>query len=187
METKLSLLYEYLKLKSYREGDFTLSSGEKSNYYFDCRQTTLNGYALKLIAEIICDRLKPTIVGIGGLTLGADPIIAGVSLYSTMNYELPNTIHGFIVRKKVKQHGTSNQIEGMKNLSSGDDVAIVDDVVTSGNSILTACKAANNIGLNVKQTICIVDRLEGGQNMLFQHGYHLEKLFDVSHFFNIKS
>lgn len=173
-------LRELLEDKSYMTGNFVLSSGKTSKYYLDCRQTTLNHQGIYLISQRICDILFPTVVGVGGLTLGADPIIAGVVLYSRLDFEFPNPINGFIVRKKIKDHGTTQQIEGLSNFQRGDDVAIVDDVVTSGGSILAACQAAEENNLNVVQTICIVDRLEGGYELLREHGYVLESLFLIS-------
>jgi orotate phosphoribosyltransferase len=144
-----------------RVGEFVLSSGKKANYYLDCRMTTLHPRGALLIARLILQRMRQLNIhadAIGGLTLGADPIAAAVAVVS----ELEGTpLHGFIVRKEAKRHGMQRFIEGWDGLS-GAKVVVVDDVCTTGDSILTACDKAEEAGYRVAATFCVVDREEGG-------------------------
>jgi len=170
------LLYE----KSYKEGKFVLTSGKESDYYFDCKQTALHPEGGYLISKIFLHLLKehcPQIKGVGGMTLGADPLVSGVSVLSYVeNWPLP----AFIVRKKAKGHGTNQYLEGLANFQVGDEVALLEDVVTTGGSVLTACKRVQEAGLKVKHIFCVLDREEGGQEALSQAGYSLTAIFTRS-------
>lgn len=154
-------LGELILQRSFRYSEkppFTLSSGRKSPYYFDCKPTTLDPEGMYLIGNLVYDMLKDSgATAAGGLTLGADPIANALSLIS---YQRGRPIKSFIVRKDVKGHGTKSRIEG--NVRPGENVAVIDDVVTTGTSTITAIESARDAGLIVVRTIVLVDREEGG-------------------------
>ncbi len=171
LKTKLAKI---LLEKSYFEGKFKLSSGKISNYYFDCRQTALHPEGLFLLGKIFLKLLNPEVKAVGGVTLGADPLVSAVSVLS---YLEKRPIPAFIIRKTPKNHGTKNYIEGSLNLEKGQKVAILDDVVTTGASLLRACKIAESADLKVIQVLCVLDREEGGRENLEKEGYKLEPIF----------
>ena len=152
-----------------KAGDFTLSSGKKSNFYIDCRKITLHPQGAKLIAKIILEKIKGLKVdAIGGLTLGADPITGAVVALSD--------VPGFIVRKKEKEHGTKQKIEGL--LEPGWKVVIVEDVSTTGASALQAIEAVEAVGAKVVKVISVVDREEGAVQAL--KSYSFDPIFKKS-------
>ncbi len=160
-----------LKVLSVKIGEFTLSSGKKSGFYVDCRKVTLHPEGAKLIGKIILDKIKGAKVdAVGGLTLGADPITSSVVMLSD--------IPGFIVRKKEKEHGTKQKIEGM--IAPGWNVVIVEDVATTGASALDAIRAAEEAGAKVVKVIAIVDREEGASEAL--KNYDFDPIFRRSEF-----
>ncbi len=146
---------ELLKLlahKSFRLGEFQLSSGSTSDYYIDCRVTTLDARGAQLVGEVFLAEIREQgweAAAIGGLTMGADPIVVAVALTS-------GTIHGFLVRKAEKQHGTGQRIEGFRE--KGAQVVIVDDVCTTGSSTVQAIEAAREYGFEVVGVMCLVER-----------------------------
>ncbi len=147
-------LLRLLAYKSFRLGEFKLSSGGTSDYYIDCRTTTLDAKGARLTGEVFTDEIrqrewKPQ--AIGGLTLGADPIVTAVSIVS-------GELHGFLVRKAEKQHGTGQRIEGFRE--KGARVVIVDDVCTTGASTVQAIEAAREFGFQVIGAMCLVEREE---------------------------
>jgi len=145
-----------------KTGDFVLSSGKKSNLYIDCRKITLHPQGARLIAKIILEKIKGMKVdAIGGLTLGADPITSSVVALSD--------IPGFIVRKKEKEHGTKQKIEGI--IEPGFNVVIVEDVATSGASALQAIEAVEAFGAKVVKVISVVDREEGASEVLKKYNF----------------
>ena len=170
-------LKELLLKKSYREGTFTLTSGKTSDFYVDGKQTTLDaegGYLCgRLLFELIRQHSEP-IVGVGGMTLGADPLVTAVSLVSYLE-KFP--IPAFIVRKETKGHGTGNFIEGKSNLKPGGLVALVEDVVTTGGTLLKVIERVENEGFKVGLVATIVDRQEGGAEILAAKGYPLKAVF----------
>jgi len=171
-------LAEIILEKSFRysEEPFTLSSGLKSNFYFDCKKTTLDPEGMNLIGHVVFDMLKGSgIVAVGGLSLGADPIANAISLIS---YQLGEPIKPFIVRKDAKGHGTKSRIEG--NIRPGDRVAVLDDVVTTGASTITALEAAKDAGLVVDRVIVLVDREEGGSENILKYVNRLDPVFKRS-------
>lgn len=147
----------------YREDPpFTLASGRQSNYYFNCKTTTLDPEGMYLIGNVIFDMLEGTnVTAAGGLTLGADPMANALSLVS---YERGRPIKAFIVRKEVKAHGTGRAVEG--NVEAGERVVILDDVITTGGSTITAIERAREAGLVVDRVIALVDREEGGREAI---------------------
>jgi orotate phosphoribosyltransferase len=147
-------LLRLLAHKSFRLGQFKLSSGGTSDYYIDCRTTTLDAKGSRLTGEVFSDEIrqrgwKPQ--AIGGLTMGADPIVVAVSVVS-------GELHGFLVRKAEKQHGTGQRIEGFRE--KGARVVIVDDVCTTGASTVQAIDAAREFGFDVVGAMCLVEREE---------------------------
>ncbi len=178
-ERFLSILRE----KSYERKRVILSSGRESDFYIDCKQATLDAEGAVLTGRILCSMLEKEGMpeAVGGITLGADPIVTAVSLTSALQ---GTPIPAFIIRKEPKKHGTAQWIEGMKNLRPGMRVAIVEDVVTTGASTLRAIERAEEVGLVVSRVLCIVDRNEGGAEFLAEKGYRLEPMFrkeDVEH------
>ncbi len=161
--------------KSYKEGDFTLTSGKKSDYYFDCKQTALHPEGGWLLGKLFLDILADVdICGVGGMTLGADPLVSAVSVLS---YETDRPLAGFIVRKKSKGHGTNQYLEGLANFRQGDRVAVLEDVVTTGGTLVTTCSRVVDAGLHVAAVCCVLDREEGGRENLAEAGYGLLSLF----------
>lgn len=142
---------------------FTLVSGRKSNYYFNCKPTTLDPEGMNLIGEILFSMLaRADVTAAGGLTLGADPIANALAVIS---FQKGRPIKSFIVRKDVKDHGVKNAIEG--SVSRGDRVVVLDDVITTGGSTITAISKAREAGLVVERVIVLIDREEedGRQNI----------------------
>ena len=175
---KRQRLLEILKEKSYEKREVTLASGKKSDFYVDCKQTTLDAEGAyltgKLMYEIIAN-MNEDVAGAGGLTLGADPIATAVSIAS---FEAKNPIPAFIIRKEPKGHGTGQWLEGTKYLKAGANVVILEDVVTTGGSSLEAVKRAEESGLNVLMILTLVDRCEGGRENIEKEGHKLISLFE---------
>ena len=149
-------LLRLLATKSFKLGDFKLSSGGTSDYYIDCRTTTLDARGAQLTGQVFLEEIRArgwNPQAIGGLTMGADPIVVAVAIAS-------GTIHGFLVRKAEKQHGTGQRIEGFRE--KGASVVIVDDVCTTGASTVDAIKAAREFGFGVVGVMCLVEREEAG-------------------------
>jgi orotate phosphoribosyltransferase len=145
-------LLEMLARKSFRLGEFKLSSGSTSDYYIDCRTTTLDARGAQLTGEVFLEEISELgweADAIGGLTLGADPIVVAVAVTS-------GVMHGFLVRKSEKQHGTGRRIEGF--CEKGARVVIVDDVCTTGASTVEAIEAAQDFGFEVVGAMCLVER-----------------------------
>ncbi len=161
--------------KSYEKRKVLLASGRESDFYIDCRQTTLHGEGARLAGRLFFERLRATEAqAVGGPTLGADPIVTAISLTAALEgVDLP----AFIIRKDAKGHGMGNRIEGLGNLGKGMKVAIVEDVVTTAASTLSAIEAAQAAGLEVVQVLCLVDREEGGSENLAARGFSLEALY----------
>ncbi len=160
---------------SYVEGEVTLTSGRKSDYYFDCKQTALHPEGGHLIARAFLDLLgKLDVRGVGGMTLGADPLVAAVSVLSHLD---GRPLPAFIIRKQPKGHGTNQYLEGLKNFQPGDRVALLEDVVTTGGTLLTSVERVRAAGLEVAAVLCVLDREEGGRERLAQAGLSLESIF----------
>jgi len=172
-----SRLKEILLEKSYRHGSFTLTSGKTSDFYIDGKQTTLHAEGAYLCGKLLFDLIReeqPKIDAVGGMTLGADPLVSAVSIVSYLeNGPLP----AFIVRKEAKGHGTGNYIEGLKNLEEGCRVALVEDVVTTGGTLLKVIERVEDAGFSIGLVMTVVDRQEGGAETLAAAGYPLKALF----------
>jgi orotate phosphoribosyltransferase len=184
-------LLNLIATHSFKLGDFTLASGQKSDYYIDCRITTLHAEGGRLSGLVLYDLIREqvpnpeTIEAVGGLTMGADPLVSNTASSSAwavhdhaelaamipdedLDQDLgedaaaaPTLIHGFLVRKAEKTHGTGRKIEGF--LRPGARVVIVDDVCTTGGSTITAIEAAREAGMIVAAVLCLVDREQGGR------------------------
>src|SRR5712672_2335477 len=147
-------LLEMLAQKSFRLVEFKLSSGGTSDYYIDCRTTTLDARGAQLGGQVFLEEIREQgwePAAIGGLTMGADPVVVAVAVTS-------GTIHGFLVRKTEKQHGTGRRIEGVAE--KGAPVVIVDDVCTTGSSTVQAIEAAREFGFEIIGVMCLVEREE---------------------------
>ncbi|HWZ50288.1 MAG TPA: orotate phosphoribosyltransferase [Granulicella sp.] len=179
-------LLDLIATHSFKLGDFLLASGARSDYYIDCRITTLHAEGGRLSGLVLYDLIRqhvPEAEAVGGLTMGADPLVSNVAsasawaaadyaeileLSSALELEAdqdpgpePSLIHGFLVRKAEKTHGTGRRIEGF--LKPGAKVVIVDDVCTTGGSTITAIEAAREAGMQVAGVFCLVDREQGGR------------------------
>jgi orotate phosphoribosyltransferase len=178
-------LLDLIATLSFRLGEFTLASGQRSDYYIDCRTTTLHAEGGRLAGLVLYDLIRehmPAAVAVGGLTMGADPLVsntASASAWALADYNeilalsselslegedpgsAPELIHGFLVRKAEKAHGTGRRVEGF--LQPGADVVIVDDVCTTGGSTITAIEAVRDAGMIVVGVLCLVDREQGGR------------------------
>lgn len=157
-------LLALLARTSFRLGQFKLSSGGASDYYIDCRTTTLNAEGGRLTGHAILELLEGNGIeaeAVGGLTLGADPIVSNVataSAWRALSHPGAPLLHGFLVRKAEKAHGTGRRIEGF--CRAGARVVIVDDVCTTGASTVNALEAAREAGMTVAAVVCIVEREE---------------------------
>lgn len=175
MEMKQRLA-QLLVEKSYKEGDFTLTSGRKSEYYFDGKQTALHPEGGWLVGHLFNDLISdiPNLVAVGGMTLGADPLVSATSVVS---WQLGRPLAAFIVRKNSKGHGTNQYLEGLANLPAGASVAMLEDVVTTGGSLLTACERVRDAGFRIEAVCTVLDREEGGRETIQAAGYNLRSLF----------
>ena len=169
-------LRQMLLDRSMRFGDFVLSSGARSNYYIDVRKTSLHPEGLKLITRLFWEQLKSDdVTAVGGLTLGADPLVAGVLWWS---HEQGRPLEGFLVRKSPKDHGMRGQVDG--NLAGHKRVAILDDVITSGESALIAAESAESYKAEVVRVLAVVDRGQGAGQIFQQRGYPYTPLFSIA-------
>ncbi|MFQ3573248.1 MAG: orotate phosphoribosyltransferase [Thermodesulfovibrionales bacterium] len=160
---------------------FKLVSGNISNFYFNLKKTTMRPDGLYLVGKVIYERILSLgldVKGIGGLTLGADPIAYATSMYS---YLQGKNIYAFVVRKEPKQHGMGLPIEGF--VEPGDRVVVIDDVVTTGGSTIKAIKAAEGFGLDIQAVIVVVDRGEyNGLENIRECGYPVHSIYTIKDF-----
>lgn len=179
--TEHSRLLDLLLSRAFRyspEKNFQLTSGKKTAHYIDCKTVSLDPEGAYLIGLAIFNRIKDLPVeGVGGMTLGADPIATAVSLVSFLNKK---PIPAFIVRKEAKGHGNRQQIEG--SIKPGAKVVVVEDVVTTGGSTLRTLKVLRKEGYSILKVITLVDRKEGGTNRIVATGAALESLFTIEDF-----
>src|SRR3974390_370507 len=153
-------LLKMLAEKSFRLGNFKLSSGGTSDYYIDCRLTTLDAQGAVATGEAVLEEIQRRgwkADAIGGLTMGADPIVVATSVISSQQGA---PINGFLVRKAEKTHGTGQRIEGFRE--KGAQVVVVDDVCTTGASTIQAIEAAREFGFEISGVLCLVEREEAG-------------------------
>lgn len=176
-----SALRAILLKKSVMRGDFTLASGAKSDLYVDCRLTTLDAQGACLVGQVMhalladkTNELGVSPVGIGGLTMGADPIALAIAMTSHMAGDT-QPIQAFSVRKEAKDHGRKKRVEG--NFKAGDSVVVVDDVITTGGSTLKAIEAVEAEGGKVALVLVLLDREEGGKKNIEDKGYKVFSAF----------
>ena len=163
---------EAIKERAYRKGNFTLSSGRESNHYVNLKPVTLTGDALLYISWCILECIETDTVAVAGLTLGADPLVSGVSIAATLD---DRKVDALIVRKEPKGHGTASQIEGPLP-PLGTNVVVLEDVTTSGESAMKAVNVLRSQGCNVSKVVTIVDRQEGAKELMKAQGIQLESL-----------
>ncbi|NCP02769.1 MAG: orotate phosphoribosyltransferase [Deltaproteobacteria bacterium] len=166
--------------KSYEQREVTLASGRKSNFYFDGKQTALHAQGGLLVGKAFWAEIKNfpgPIDGVGGLTLGADPIATATSIAAALDGQ---AVHAFIIRKEPKGHGTGQWLEGRKNLPAGSRVVIVEDVTTTGGSSMLAVQRAEEEGLVVLGIVTLVDREEGARENIEAQGQVLRSVFTRS-------
>ena len=181
--THAKQLLALLARLSFRLGQFKLSSGGTSDYYIDCRTTTLNAEGGRLSGHAILDLLEDNGVeaeAVGGLTLGADPIVSNVataSAWRALSHAGAPLLHGFLVRKAEKEHGTGRRIEGY--CKEGARVVIVDDVCTTGISAVSAIEAAREAGMIVAAVVCIVEREEAKGRPAIEAAAHGVSFFSL--------
>ena len=165
---------EILREKSLTIGDFTLTSGQKSHYYFDAKMTTLDPEGAYLGALLLLELIRQQGLradAIGGLTLGADPIVAAVAAVSYAERNQFQPLQAFIARKQAKGHGTGRSIEGFQG-RAGAPVFVVDDVCTTGGSTLKAIAVAEQAGFQVVAVFCLVDRQQGAAQLLTDYPFY---------------
>lgn len=163
LEMQSARLLELLRTHSFERKNITLSSGKQSDFYIDCKQVTLTAEGHFLVGQLfraIIARVAPTAEAVGGLTLGADPLVSATSL---MSFLAGKPMHGFLVRKEPKGHGTGQWLEGRSRLRAAMPVVILEDVVTTGASTLRAIERARAAELDVVRVVALVDREEGGR------------------------
>jgi orotate phosphoribosyltransferase len=193
LEADRARLLELLRTLSFERRKVVLASGRESDFYIDCKRTALTAEGHVLVGRCLFDRVrkvKPLVRGVGGLTLGADPIASAIALTSFLEWEAwraqgqpdeaapeRGPIDAFIVRKEPKGHGTGQWIEGRKTIPDGSRVVVIEDVVTTGGSALKAierCRAENLVPV---ACVALVDRLEGGREAIEAQGVPLDPLF----------
>jgi orotate phosphoribosyltransferase len=170
-------LKEIILEKSYRKGAFKLSSGRESDFYIDGKQTTLSAEGAYLCGKLIFQLIKnhsEKIGAVGGMTLGADPLVTATSMVSFLE---KSPIPAFIVRKESKKHGTEAYLEGQQNMPPGCAVTLLEDVVTTGGTLVKVIDRVAAQGFKVAQIITVVDRQEGGAETLAKKGFKLEAIF----------
>lgn len=173
-------LAQTLLTYSVKTGDFTLASGAKSKHYVDVRRTALTGVGARLIGELLFESIHetaPDVVGCGGLTLGADPIVTAITV-AAERHEQP--FGGVLVRKHAKGHGTENWLEIAGNLHVPGPIVAVDDVITTAGSTIQAIERMRNHGFTINHAFCVVDREAGGAEALAGVNVQLHALFSLS-------
>lgn len=174
-------LFAIIKRDAFFLGEFTLSSGKKSNYYLDCRRAALTGEGAYYTARIFLDMVKgEKFDAIGGPTLGADPMIGALGAVSV---EQGRPIKMFIIRKEPKGHGRGQMIEGPE-LAEGKQVVLIDDVATTGKAFIHSLDVLEKIGVKAVKCLCIVDRGEGGKEAVEARGCKLFSIFTANDFLN---
>ena len=168
-------LLKMLKENAYRKGEYTLSSGKKSDHYVNCKPVTLTGRGLTLVSMALLEHVDTRVVA--GLTLGADPLVTGVAVCSALDMRL---IDALIVRKEAKGHGTKAWIEGPE-IPEGTKITVLEDVITTGGSAIKAVKRLRDAGYKVDKVVTVVDRQEDGEadTAMKDAGLELKSLFTL--------
>lgn len=208
LEQDRARLLELLRTLSFERRKVVLASGRESDFYVDCKRTALTAEGHALVGRVLFDRvrrIRPLVRGVGGLTLGADPIASAIALTSFLEWDAwqraqgqpaeagparaggsgghersespPVVVDAFIVRKEPKGHGTGQWIEGRKTLPDGSRVVVIEDVVTTGGSALKAIERCRAEKLEPVACVALVDRLEGGREAIEAQGVPLDPVF----------
>jgi len=160
---------------AYKEGDFVLSSGQRSSYYINGKQVTLHPWGGLAVGRVLLSLLPADATAVAGLTLGADPLVTATSVVAA--YE-GRSLAALIIRKEAKGHGTQAYIEG-PTLPPSSSVVVLEDVVTTGQSALKAVELLRQAGYSVTQVISLVDRLQGGAALYHQEGLQFQTVFSI--------
>ena len=171
-------LLRLLKENAYRRGEFTLSSGKKSEHYVNCKPVSLSGEGLTLIGTLLLEHVEEDSQAVAGLTLGADPLVSAVALTSWLDFERRTKLNALIVRKEPKGYGTGAWIEGKLPIE-GCKVTVLEDVTTTGGSSIKAVEKLRDAGYVVDRVITIVDRQEGADRAMMDAGLELRSLFTL--------
>ena len=168
-------LLKMLKENAYRKGEYTLSSGKKSDHYVNCKPVTLTGRGLTLASMMLLEHVNTRVVA--GLTLGADPLVSGVAVCSALDMRL---VDALIVRKEAKGHGTKAWIEGPE-IPEGTKITVLEDVITTGGSAIKAVKKLRDAGYKVDRIVAVVDRQEDSEAdiAMKEEGLELISLFTL--------
>ena len=169
------VLLDLLCEVAYKEGDFTLSSGKKSDYYINGKQVTLHAEGGLMVARLLLNMLPAGTAAVGGLTLGADPMVSAISIVGAYENKLVTPL---IIRKEAKGHGTRAYIEGPP-LPEGSAIAIIEDVVTTGASALKAVERLREAGYVVNDIFALVDRQQGGEELYAKEGLNFKPIFTI--------
>ena len=168
-------LLNLLASHAYKYGNFLLSSGQTSHHYVNCKPVTLSGIGLSLASNLLIDNVEREAIAVAGITLGADPLVCGVSMSAAQS---DRNLDALIIRKEPKGHGTSAWIEGPLP-KHGSLITVLEDVVTTGASSLKAVFRLREAGFSVNRVITIVDRLEGGAKKIQEENIELISLFSI--------
>lgn len=175
LKTDRQHLLDLFSLLAYTEGEFVLSSGQRSSYYINGKQVTLHPQGALATGSLILSMLPADTQAVAGLTLGADPIVTAVSVVSAIE---KRSLPGLIIRKEAKGHGTRAYIEGPA-LPAGAKVVVLEDVVTTGNSAMKAVVRLRDAGYEVEEVIALVDRLQGGAQLYSKAGLKFRAVFSI--------
>ncbi len=177
-------LIKLIRKLSYKEGKFTLASGKESTFYVDIKNVSLHPQGARLIGKLTWELLDAKkFGGVGGPTLGADPLATGISLAAL---DRQTEVPAFIIRKEPKKHGTSQWIEGAENLKKGSNLLVIEDVVTTGGSALKAIEKIRAEGFVVDTLLSVLDRQEGGEEALKNAGIRLVALATIAEIQNCR-
>jgi orotate phosphoribosyltransferase len=176
LETLRLYLLDLFCEVAYQEGDFVLSSGQKSTYYINGKQVTLHPLGGLAVGRMLCAMVPPEAIAVAGLTLGADPLVTATSVVAA--YE-GRSLAALIIRKEAKGHGTQAYIEGPV-LAEGSEVVVLEDVVTTGQSALKAVNRLKQAGYQVNRIIALVDRHQGGAELYQQEGLQFQAVFSIT-------
>jgi orotate phosphoribosyltransferase len=175
-----SRLLELLTERSFCKGKVILASGRESDFYIDCKQTSLSAEGHMLIGRLLYEQVRTRFEGVvGGPTLGADPLVSAVSTWSAIQGD---PLDAFIIRKGAKGHGTGQPIEGLGNLCPSCPVALLEDVITTAGSTMRSVDRCREAGLDVRGVVCLVDRQEGGRQTIESNDLELVSLFTRADF-----
>ena len=173
-------LLQNLQTDAYRKGEYTLSSGKKTDHYVNCKPVTLSGEGSILVGTLLLDLVEDETLAVAGLTLGADPLVTSVAMTSWLDNTRRTKLNSLIIRKEPKGHGTTSQIEGMLPIK-GCKIVVLEDVVTTGESAMKAVRVLREAGYKVEQVISIVDRQEDDEadNLFEKENIEFVSLFNL--------